>query len=77
MRRLAILFAFLAVVSAVEHIVLSGKFCSGLNKVVEAPRRIRRALISLAGWRAFLIGPLRLFQRTTSPGAGPWLGQGN
>jgi hypothetical protein len=73
MRRLALLFAILAAVSTLEHIVLSGQFC----KFVEAPRRIRRALISLSDWRAFLIGPLRLFQRTTSPGAGPWLGQSN
>jgi hypothetical protein len=73
MRRLALLFAFLAVVSAVEHIVLSGKF----NRFVEAPRRLRRALVSLADWRAFLIGPIRLFQRTTSRGNGPWLGLSN
>jgi hypothetical protein len=73
MRRLALVFAILAAVSTVEHIVLSGKFC----KVIEAPRRIRRALVSLSDWRTFLIGPLRLFQRTTSPGAGPWLGQSN
>jgi hypothetical protein len=61
MRRLALVFAILAVVSTAENIVLSGKFCSGLNKVVEARRCIRRALFSLAEWRAFLIGPLRLF----------------
>jgi hypothetical protein len=74
MRRLALVFAILAAVSTVEHIVLSGQIC----KFVEAPRRIRRALIGMADWRAFLIGPLRLFQRTaTSRGSGPWLGQGN
>jgi hypothetical protein len=73
MRRLALVFAILAAVSTVENIVLSGQFC----KCVEAPRCIRRALISLADWRAFLIGPLRLFQRTTSRGAGPWLGLSN
>jgi hypothetical protein len=56
MRRLAVLFAILAAANTVEHIVLSGK----LNGVIEAPRRIRRALICLADWRAFLIGPLRL-----------------
>ena len=61
MRRLALVFAILAAVSTVEHIVLSGRFCSGLNRVVEARRCIRRALISMADWRAFLIGPLRLF----------------
>ena len=73
MRRLALLFAFLAAVSAIEHIVLSGKLCT----VVEAPRCIRRALIKLSDWRAFLVGPIRLFQRTTSRGAGPWLGLSN
>jgi hypothetical protein len=73
MRRLAILFALLAALSTIEHIVLPGK----LHKVVEAPGRIRRALVSLAGWRAVLIGPLRLLQRAASPGAGPWLGQSN
>lgn len=77
MRRIAILFAILAAVNTVEHIALSGKFCSGLTRVAEAPRRIRRALVTLTDWRAYLIGPLRLFQRTTSPGAGPWLGQSN
>jgi hypothetical protein len=77
MRRLALVFAIIAAVSTSEQIVLSGKFCSVLNKVVEARRCIRRALISMADWRAFLIGPIRLFQRTTSRGAGPWLGQSN
>jgi hypothetical protein len=57
MRRLAILFAILASVNTIEHIAFSG----ALSKVIEAPHRIRRALISLAEWRAFLIGPLRLF----------------
>jgi hypothetical protein len=61
MRRLALVFAILALVSTGEQIVLAGKFCSGLNRVVEARRCIHRALISLAEWRAFLIGPLRLF----------------
>ena len=59
--------------SAVEQIVLSVQW----NRVVEAPRRIRRAWISLADWRAFLIGPLRLLQRTASRGSGPWLGLSN
>ena len=66
MRRLAILFAILAAVSSIEHIVLSGTFTGRLNKVMQAPRRIRRALISLTDWRAFLVGPLRLLQRTSN-----------
>jgi hypothetical protein len=61
MRRLALVFAIIAAVSTAEQIVLSAKFCSGLNRVVEARRCIHRALISLSEWRAFLIGPLRLF----------------
>ena len=69
MRRLALLFAIIASVSAIEQIVLTD--CT----VVETQRRVRRALMSLAQWRAFLIGPLRLFQRAA--GAGPWLGLGN
>ena len=73
MRRLALVFAILAAVSTVENIVLSGQIC----KFVEAQRSIRRGLISLADWRAFLIGPLRLFQRTTSRGSGLWLGPSN
>ena len=73
MRRLALLFAFLAAVSAVEHIVLLGSS----DSPVQAPRCIRRALIKMSDWRAFLIGPIRLFQRTTSRGAGPWLGLSN
>jgi hypothetical protein len=77
MRRLALLFAFLAAVSAVEHIVLLGSCNSGSNKAADAPRCIRRALIKLADWRAFLIGPIRLFQRTTSRGSAPWLGLSN
>jgi hypothetical protein len=62
MRRLALVFAILAAVSSVEHIVLSAKW----NRVVEAPRRIRRALIRLNDWRAFLVGPLRLLQRQSN-----------
>ncbi len=73
MRRLALLFAILAVVSAIEHMVLLGS----TDSAVEAPRCVRRALVSLADWRAFLIGPLRLFQRTVSRGNGPWLGLSN
>jgi hypothetical protein len=66
MRRLAILFAILAAVSSIEHIAL-----------IHAPSRICRRLISLADWRAYLIGPIRLFQRATSRGTGPWLGLSN
>ncbi len=69
MRRVALLFAILASVSAVERMVLTE--CN----VVEGQRRVRRALMNLVQWRAFLIGPLRLFQRAA--GAGPWLGLGN
>lgn len=69
MRRLALLFAILASVSAVEQMVLTD--CN----VMESQRRVRRVLMNLAQWRAFLIGPLRLFQR--SAGTGPWLGLGN
>ena len=71
MRRLALVFAILATVSAVENVVLTD--CN----VIEAQRRVRRALMNLAQWRAFLIGPLRLLQRSTSSGSGPWLGLGN
>lgn len=73
MRRLAILFAILSVVGTFEHIVLSGTAA----RIIQAPRRICRALVKLSDWRAFLIGPIRVFQRTTSRGSGPWLGQGN
>jgi len=73
MRRLAILFAILAAVSSVEHIVVSGAGA----RIIQAPGRIRRALIKLSDWRAFLIGPIRLLQRTTSGCRGPWLGQSN
>ena len=70
-RRLALVFAILASISAIEQIVLTD--CN----VIQAQRRVRRALMSLTQWRAFLIGPLRLFQRSASPGSGPWLGLGN
>jgi len=73
MRRLAILFAILAAVSCVERIVVSG---TGAG-IIQASGRIRRALIKLSDWRAFLAGPIRLFQRTTAGSAGPWLGQSN
>jgi hypothetical protein len=73
MRRLAILFAMLVAVSTVEQIVL---FRTGAG-ISQGPGRIRRALIKLSDWRAFLIGPIRLFQRTTSHGSGPWLGLSN
>jgi hypothetical protein len=70
-RRLALVFAILASISAIEQIVLTD--CN----VIQAQRRVRRALTSLAQWRAFLIGPLRVLQRTTSAGSEPWLGLGN
>jgi hypothetical protein len=66
MRRLAILFAILAAIGSIEHIVLSGTAA----RIIQAPRRIYRALIKLAG-------PIRVFQRLTARGSGPWLGQGN
>jgi hypothetical protein len=73
MRRLALLFAILAAVSTVERIVLSGTAAG----IIHSSGRIRRAFMKLGDWRAFLIGPLRAFQRTTSRGTGPWLGHGN
>ena len=72
MRRLAILFAILAAVSTVEHIVVSG---TGAG-IIQTPGRVRRALMKLSDWRAFLIGPIRLFQRATGSN-GRWLGQSN
>ena len=77
MRRLAILFAILAAVNSVEHIVVSGVVSDAAARIIQAPDRIRRALIKLSDWRAFLIGPIRLFQRTTTGCRGPWLGQSN
>jgi len=73
MRRLAILFAILAAISSVENIALS----RAATRLIQGPSRICRALISLADWRAYLIGPIRLFQRTTSRDTGPWLGLSN
>ncbi len=73
MRRLAILFAILAAISSIEHVALS----RAAARIVQAPSRICRALVSLRDWRAYLIGPIRLFQRTTSRGTGPWLGLSN
>ncbi len=60
MRRLALCFAILATLSAIEQIVLTD--CA----VIQTQRRVRRAFMNLAQWRAFLIGPLRLFQRGLS-----------
>jgi hypothetical protein len=77
MRRLAILFAILAAVSAIEHIVLSGAFSSRWTPAWHAPRRIGHPWMSLSEWRAFLIGPIRLLQRKASRHPGPWLGQSN
>ena len=54
MRRLALAFALLASVSAIEQIVLTD--CH----VIQAQRRVRRALMSLVQWKAFLIGPRRV-----------------
>lgn len=59
MRRLALVFAILASFSAFEQILLTD--CS----VIHAQRRVRRALMNLAQWRAFLIGPLT---RLVGPG---------
>ena len=73
MRRLAILFAILAAISSIEHIALS----RAATRIIQAPSRICRALVRLSDWRAFLIGPIRLFQRATSRGTGPWLGLSN
>jgi hypothetical protein len=73
MRRLALVFALIAAVSTVEQVVLS-ETCDG---IVQTPNRIRRALVKLSDWRAFLIGPLQLLQRAASNGGGRWLGQGN
>ena len=71
MRRLALVFAMLVLVSVAERMALTD--CN----VIEAQRRVRRAVMNLAQWKSFLIGPLRLFQRSASPGSGPWLGLGN
>jgi hypothetical protein len=73
MRRLAILFAILAAISGIEHIALS----RAATRIIQAPSRICRALVRLSNWRAYLSGPIRLFQRVTSRGAGPWLGLSN
>jgi hypothetical protein len=77
MRRLAILFALLAMMSAVEHIMLSEAFSRGWSNVWRAPSRIARTLMSLSDWRAFLIGRVRLFQRAAPRNAGKWLGESN
>jgi|GEM_PF-3498813 len=73
MRRLAIVLAVLATVSAAEHVSLPGTRA----RVMKAPHRVRRALVRIADWRAFLIGPIRLFQRTAAQGALPWLNRSN
>ena len=78
MRRLAVVFAILAVVSTVEQILFEQVMLTRTaDGIIQEPRRICCAWINLSGWRAFLVGPLRLFQRATSRGAGPWLGQSN
>jgi hypothetical protein len=60
MRRLAVVFAIIAALSTVEHIVLSGTRIG----FTQARSQIRRALHKMTYWRAFLIGPLHLFPRT-------------
>jgi hypothetical protein len=73
MRRLAIFFAILAATSTIERIALPGK----VARVIEARRSLGRALISLADWRRFLLGPLRVFQRVARPNNFPWWNQIN
>jgi hypothetical protein len=73
MRRLAIFFAILAATSTIEQIALPGKSA----RVIEARRNLRRVLISLADWRGFLLGPLRMLQRAARPDAFPWWNQIN
>jgi hypothetical protein len=73
MRRLAILVTILAASNAIEHIALGETGA----KMIQARSRLRRVLVSLSDWRAFLIGPIRLFQRTTSSNGGPWLNLSN
>lgn len=73
MRRLAILFAIIALLSAVESIVLSE---TGV-RMMQTRVRIRRAFVTLRDWRAFLIRPLRLFQRATGSSDRPWLNPSN
>jgi hypothetical protein len=58
MKRIALLFALIVTASAAERIVLPVKF----SRVVEARARMRRAWVTLAQWRDFLIGRWRLFQ---------------
>jgi hypothetical protein len=71
MRRLAIVFAIIAAISCIEQIVLS---CAGTRTIQQERRRIRRPWMGLmSDWRAFLIGPIRLFQRTAASGGGLWL----
>jgi hypothetical protein len=77
MRRLAILFSILVGVSIVENALLQTAWTCPRGAVRNAQSRVRGAWMNLSAWRAFLIGPLRIFQRTVSRGAGPWLGQGN
>ena len=73
MRRLAIFFAILAATSTIEHLALPGKSA----RVIEARRNLRRVLISLADWRRFLLGPLRVLQRVAGPDTFPWWNQIN
>lgn len=73
MRRLAILFAFLAILSMIEQMVLSG----GISRAIQASGSIRRPFMSLAEWRSFLIGPLRRLQQATARSRFLWLQQSN
>jgi hypothetical protein len=66
-----LVFAVLVLVSVVERLALTD--CN----LIQAQRRVRRSIMNLAQWKAYLVGPLRLFQRSASPGSGPWLGLGN
>jgi hypothetical protein len=78
MRRLAVVFAILAILSTVEQILFEQMMLTRTaDGIIQAPRRICRSSIRLSDWRAFLVGPLRLFQRATSRGTGPWLGLSN
>jgi hypothetical protein len=77
MRRLAILFAVIAMLSAFEHVVLPGALTVRWNTLRQTPRRLGRVWRRLSDWRAFLIGPIRLFQRAAPRNAAKWLGVTN
>ncbi len=77
MRRLAILFAFLAALSVIAQVALPTSAGAPWSGPWHAPRSPRRPRMSFARWRALLFRPIRLLQRATSSGAGPWLGLSN